>query len=182
MPGRNPTEAVKAFLRPLQEATAVLDAHTHIVTHPMHGWAEGREYAWMLNDEDGVDLGKAGTFQASMRFQVVRSDPAKHEGVYRVTTRGYRYQFRTADGILWRFDWHPSGPAARREPHLHRPPNLDLHWPTSRVSFENALRWCILSGAPATCDEEDRERHLATVEGPFQLYRSWAQHPDEPRG
>lgn len=180
MPGDTPYEAVLAFVEPLREATAVLDARTNIAVTPRGGWALGGVYRWTLNDRHGADLGPAGRFSATMNFEIVRCDP-RHEGVYRVSTRGYRYQLRRPDGCAaWRLDWHPTGVGARPEPHLHQPPDWKVHHRTDRVGFEAAIRLCIAAGAPLTCSREEAELHLLGAEGPYKLYRTWGNHPDEP--
>jgi len=182
LPGDTPHEAVQAFLNPLREATAVLDARTDIVTVPGGGWRLGGTYAWVLNGADGADLGPAGIFHATMKFEVVRCDPA-HEGVYRCSTRHYRYQLEDRSGVpFWRLDWHPTGIAARREPHLHERPDLKEHRTTPRAGFELAIRGCIAAGALLTCSPDEAEAHLTGIEWPYTLYRSWGTHPDEPRG
>lgn len=183
MPGRNPGEAVDAFLTPIRRALAVLDAHTQVVTEPRGGWRLKQVGSWLLNSEDGASLPGLGRLQASMRFMVVECDPAKHEGAYRVTTRSYRYQLLDLEGkSQWRMDWHPEGPGAREEPHLHRPPDMALHYATSRISFERVIRWCITAGARLTCSVEEAEARLMEIEAPFRLHQSWTHLPSEPRG
>lgn len=59
-------------------------------------------------------------------------------------------------------------------PHLHRLPNLKLHWPTGRLTLEKAVGWCVESGATVTSDSAmQAHEQLTLIEAPHRLYRSW---------
>jgi len=68
--------------------------------------------------------------------------------------------------------WHPEGRSRIITPRLHRPPNLKQHWSTGRLSLENAVGWCVESGAAVTSDSA-AQAQLALIEAPHRLYRSW---------
>ena len=94
---------------------------------PKGGYRTGIQYSWVLNGADGMDLGPAGRFIASMEFEVIEADPARNEYGYplRVTARSYHYKLRDRDGTdRWRMHWHPGGRSRVTSPHLHLPPDL----------------------------------------------------------
>lgn len=177
MPGRNPQQAVDAFLQPLRDALRLLDGVAKILVSPKDGYRVGQRYSWQLNGADGVDLGAVGRFIASMEFEIIDTDPAGNEygHPYRVTTRSYHYKLRGRDGDdQWRMHWHPDGRSRVKVPHLHRPPDLKQHWPTGRLTLENAVAWCIESGAAVVGGDRERaQNELALIEAPHRLYRSW---------
>jgi hypothetical protein len=144
---------------------------------PEGGFRKGVRYSWVLNGADGMDLGAVGRFIASMEFEIIDADPAKNEfgHPFRVTARSYHYKLRGRDGIdQWRMHWHPEGRSRITTPHLHRPPNLKSHWPTGRLTLENAVGWCVESGAAVTSDSAmQAHEQLALIEAPHRLYRSW---------
>jgi hypothetical protein len=177
VPGRNPQQAVAAFLDPFREALRVLDGVGKLSLSPKGGYRLGQRYSWQLNGAEGMDLGPVGLFIASMEFEVVDADPGKNEfrHPYRVTTGSYHYKLRGRDGKdQWRIHWHPDGRSRVRVPHIHRPPDLKQHWPTGRMTFENAVAWCIESGAAVRGGDNQQARNqLAVIEAPHLLYRSW---------
>lgn len=71
--------------------------------------------------------------------------------------------------------WHPDGRSNVTDPHLHRQPDTKLHWPTPRMSFETAVRWCMTEGAPMTCSAAEADNRLTDSEAAFKLYGSWQQ-------
>lgn len=182
MPGDTPQEAVTAFLSPLKEAVSVLDGRGAITVNRHGGWARGQTYSWVLNAGQGMKLGNVGTFHASMLFKVIDTDPTTNDfGKHlRVTTLGYNYKLEQAGGDVWRMHWHPDGVSHVRVPHLHVPPEYQVHRPCERMTFENAIRWCIEDGAPLTCTRSEAEGHLLLTETPHKLHRSWSSPLDRP--
>lgn len=177
MPGRTPAQAVEAFLEPLRDALRVLGGVAKILVSPKGGFRKGERYSWILNGASGMDLGVAGRFIAEMEFEIIDTDSTKNEfgHPFRVTTRSYHYKLRGRDGVdQWRMHWHPEGRSRITTPHLHRPPDLKQHWPTGRLTLENAIGWCVESGASVTCDSTQQAQERPTlIEAPHRLYRSW---------
>jgi hypothetical protein len=177
MPGRTPAEAVAAFMQPLREALRVLDAVTSLQVAPKGGFRRGVTYGWVLNGDRGADLGWAGTFFASMTFEIVDCDPDKNEfgHPFRVSTRSYHYKLRSADGgpDLWRMHWHPEGNSPVTVAHLHLPPDLRRHLPSERMTFEKAILWCAEFGAPLSCTKQEAADRLLLTEAQHRLHRSW---------
>jgi len=126
-----------------------------------------------------MPLGTAGTFYASMEFRVIETDPSTNEGHHplRCTTDSYHYKLAAAgqgQPDHWRIHWHPSGRSRVSWAHVHRPPDLGQHWPTGRMTLENAVGWCIESGAPLTCDADEAVARLSLNEAPHILHRTWS--------
>lgn len=182
MPGRTPPEAVRAFLKPLEDALAVLDGVANLTVSKKGQYRKGVEYSWTINNGAGMRLGSAGTFFASMRFKIIDADPVRHEAPLRVTARGYLYSLKAPNGDdIWRMHWHPGGASQEERPHLHIHPNLKQHQVSPRMTFEKAIQWCIPFGAPLTCSLEEALAHLEVAQAEHILYRSWADYPGEPR-
>ena len=181
MPGDTPHEAVTAFLKPLRDALSVLDGVGHIGV-PRHGLlVKYRPVAWVLNGGNGMKLGDIGILHALMKFQVIDADPSTNElkKPLRVTTLSYNYKLEQPDGCdKWRMHWHPDGLSDAREPHLHVPPDLKVHRPCDRMTFETAIRWCIKDGAPLNRSLREAEDFLAEVEAPHRLHRTWSSRLD----
>jgi hypothetical protein len=129
-----------------------------------------------------MKLAQTGTFYASMRFEIVDSDPSEHDedhqGDYRCSARAYNYKLSTPRGAdLWRMHWHPMGVSPSKDPHVHLPPDLDRHLPTGRMTFENALSWLIEFDAPLRVSRDDALAEIAQTEAPHVLYRTWSTKP-----
>jgi hypothetical protein len=177
MPGRTSREAVEEFLRPLRDALNLLDGVSKLSVSPKGGYRKGVRYTWVLNGADGMDLGPVGLFIASMEFEVVDTDPTRNEFGHplRVTTRSYHYKLRGRNEVdLWRIHWHPEGRSRVTVPHLHRPPDMKQHWPTGRMTLENAVGWCVVAGAAVRAENADQTlNELAVIEAPHRLNRTW---------
>lgn len=179
MPGHDPYEAVRDFMKPLEETVAVLDGFTKLFLSS-RSFRKGKLYAWSLNGVDGMRLRDVGLFKAEMHFEIIDADPAKYEKPLRVTTRGYRYSLRGEDeNLRWMMHWHPNGTSDVDYPHLHIQPNLKQHQPTPRLTFEKAIEWCIAAGAPLCCDLEEALQILLLSETRHRLHRSWSERPGE---
>lgn len=187
MPGSTPRAAVQAFLEPFKEGLRLFDITAVIaVTEPVRADPD-KIYTWVVNRGGGTVLTDVGTFFASMKFQIVHSDPnqhdQEHQGVYRCSTRAYNYKLTLRSGTdLWRIHWHPGGVSTESGPHVHPGTNLKLHLPTPRLTFENALAWLIQFGAPLRTSADEARIRLAELEASHLLYRSWSVAPNEPRG
>lgn len=181
MSGDNPHEAVTAFLKLFRAVLGVLDGKGVIVV-PRHGsWIIGKAYSWVLNPQDGMKLGDAGTLYASMQFEVRDYGVSDPKGLkrFRVATLGYNYKLeQPGRSDRWRMHWHPDGASDMREPHLHIPPDLKVHRPCYRMPFEAAIRWCIEDGASLICTLQKAKDELSRLEELTRL--SWASAPDLP--
>lgn len=194
MPGRTPTEAVEEFLGPIRDALSCI-ARGKVTTSPSGARSPqvGRQYQWHLNNGAGAPLRRrkdapplAGPdgleFAAAMWWRVIE-DP--NNGPYRVTTTGYHYSLSVGTNELWALQWQPDGPSPVTWPHMHlgsklldkdAPVTPSAHLPTSRMTFETAIRWCFEFGAEPLHD--DWQERLADTEGPHLRHRSWHTSPD----
>ena len=156
MPGDTPHEAVTQFLSPLRSALSVL-AGRGVIAVPRHGkLVKYRSVSWILNSGEGMRLGEVGTL-------------------------GYNYRLELPNGKdKWRMHWHPDGLSDMHDPHLHTPPDLKVHRPCDRMTFETAIRWCLEDGAPLTCGVREAEDLLTEAEAPHRLHRSWSSALDRP--
>lgn len=142
-------------------------------------------YTWELNGGRGMTWPNIGTLVANMQFKIVDADPARHnieDGKLTATTLSYHYHFvqaKSNNKALWRMHWHPGGLSDFLDPHIHRLPDIKPHWPTPRLSFETAIRWCIAEGTPLACPStavaEDR---LTESESVLRLYATWRDVSD----
>lgn len=183
MPGRTEDDAVRAFLGPFQRGLKMLEGHAKLTIGGKKGsYRKGQHYEWSINGGAGMRLAQIGTFYASMRFEIVASNPAEHDeehqGSFRCSTRGYNYKLSTPRGAdLWRLHWHPVGVSPAKEPHIHLPPDLDRHLPTGRITFEKTIMWLIEYDAPLRSERDQALAELYEVEAAHLLHRTWSDTP-----
>lgn len=177
MPGDSPQQAVDAFLEPIQRAVACLGPGK-IVVSPGGRHAPNVIHAWTLCPTEGMPLRGLGTLTATMNYEIVAVDPARHEGGrWRVSTRSYAYTLTLADGTEdWAMHWHPVGYSPVTTPHFHfRQRRPRGHFASERHTFEMAVRWCIELGA--TPARPDWDVVLAETEAIHRLWRTWIDRP-----
>lgn len=184
MPGQSPYEATEAFLSPIRNALSCV-ARAKIVTSTGGRHSVAEDHAWTINGDEGADLGQGRVFTATMGYRIIRDDREDY-GPFRVTTKGYIYTLTQGAHEHWSFHWHPAGNSWEKKPHLHlgdkilrndAPITSKSHLATSRVSFEQAIRWTIEFGTAPLVD--DWSNRLTLAETPFLLFRSWHERPDE---
>lgn len=192
MPGTTPSDAVRLFVAPLQQALGCV-AHGKIsVRRGGYRPQLGAEQQWSLNDGGGVALRRqAGSpwspleLYAAMYWRVIE-DEREGYGPFRVTTIGYDYSLVANEkDELWAMHWHAQSQSQEIKPHLHlgdlllsdqSPVTSHNHLRTGRMTFETAIRWAVEFGARPLHD--DWETRLALAEAPHLLYRSWGADPD----
>lgn len=124
-----------------------------------------------LKREDGSRL----RLRLQQQYEVVETDAAD-PGLWRVSTRAYRYRVDASDGseiVSWH--WHPAGSSHERRPQLHVPEHLHLgksHLPTGRVSMEAVVRF-LIADLQVTPSRPDWESVLDEAERAFLDYRTW---------
>ncbi len=176
MPGRTPQEAQFTFLEPIKAAVSCLGAAKVTASGP----AVGKDLAWSLNGGEGMFFADGMHFEASMHYRIIRADAG-----WRVTTLAYRYRMGRVGIDLFRMHWHPTGNSPFKLPHFHL--NLEgkdftdgseeQHFPSGRMTFEDAVHWAILAGITPVRDDwqevldAGREAHIR--------HRSWAHNPIE---
>ena len=182
MPGRNPREAVEAFLEPLRDTISCVAKAKIILSKG--GLAEpGSVHALVLNDDEPVKLKCRPAdlrLRVSMQYEIVRGeDPDRPP--WRVTTRAYAYEMQTSSGeLVQSYHWHPNQRIAVPHTHLgHTQLRQDAvlhqkaHNPSGRVSLESVVRACITEYG-ATPMKDHWEKTLDLREQDFRTYRSWS--------
>jgi hypothetical protein len=185
MPGRKPYEAFSAFVGPLADALSCV-ARARFAVSPDGKTAMGATHGLFLTgqDNDGYArlLGSPRLeLRARMFYEIIR-DSRPGYGPFRITTRGYDYSLRAADGCaVLDYHWHPLGNSHTEAPHLHlgdaqlRPDAVlrsKYHLPTGRITFEAVVKIAIESGARPM--HEDYEQRLSATEYRHVLHRSWS--------
>ena len=181
MPGRNPREAVEAFLEPLRDSVSCI-ARAKITLSP-GGWAEtGRTHSLVLNEDQPIKLKgqPALMLRVGMLYEIVRTTEADRPP-WRVSARGYAYEMQTSSGeLVWSYHWHPSQRVPNPHSHLGRTQLAEdavlyqkAHNPTGRVSLESVIRACITEYGAAPM-KDDWDKTLTLREGDFQIWRTWS--------
>jgi hypothetical protein len=147
-------------------------------THALHVTGIGNDGYVRLRGEPKLEL------RARMYYEVIHDDRLEY-GPLRVTTRGYDYSLRTADGCeVVDYHWHPLGKSHVTAPHLHLGEaqlrhdavlSSKDHLPTGRITFEAVVRIAINSGA--TPLHADHEKRLAATEDRHVRHRTWHVRP-----
>jgi hypothetical protein len=94
---------------------------------------------------------------------------------YVVKTGGYAYTIESdhVSGEVASWQWHPEAESWCAWPHLHVRAPLGDHLPTSRVAFEQVVRWLIVE-ANIPPLRADWEVLLTQNEQDWRARRSWA--------
>jgi hypothetical protein len=181
LPGRDPREAVDAFLEPLRDTLSCV-ARAKITLSPGGRGEAGKVHALTVNDDQPIRLKcrPALMLRVGMLYEIIRITETGRLP-WRVTTRGYAYEMQTASGeLVWSYHWHPSGnrilyphthlghTQLRKDAVLHQ----KLHNPTGRVSLESVIRACITEYGVAPM-KDDWDKTLELREADFLTYRSW---------
>jgi hypothetical protein len=171
--GKTPHEAVRVFVRPIQDALGCF--LTGKVTADCH--EEGSEGVLALNRGEPTVLngGSGLSIEVSLRYVVIKDDdPAR--GPWKVSTRGWMHELTNKDGrevAAWH--WHPVSKSHVLVPHLHVPP-LKAHYPTGRVMIEDVLAFAADQGAepndPKTWAKVDQANRDA-----FRRGATWGVNP-----
>lgn len=181
MPGRNPREAIDAFLEPLKDTVSCV-AHAKITLSRDGRGGRGKVHALTLNKDVPVKLKCRPVLmlRIGMQYEIVRTeDPGRPP--WRVSTRAYAYEMQTASGeLVWSYHWHPASAVTNPHAHLGHTQLAEdavlsqkAHHPTGRVSLESVIRACITEYG-VTPERDDWDKTLALREGDFQIYRSWS--------
>jgi hypothetical protein len=172
--GRNPSEAVRFFVAPLQRALGCfLSGKVTADT-----FEEGPEGIVTLNRGDPVRLDgdQKLNIEVSLRYTVVR-DESPERGPWKVRTLGWMHELTDANGSeLAAWHWHPVSESHVMAPHLHVPTAPKLHFPTGRIMVEDVLNFALCHGAeprdPAAWEVVDRENREA-----FRRGATWGLGP-----
>lgn len=178
MPGRNPHEAYKSFLGPIQFAVSCV-AQAKVMVSRGGQKETDRRHSLTINNGDEVDLGRGLRLWASIDYTFL---PIEGGGFrWKVRTLAYRYNIYDGEKELLSFHWHPDGRSPLTTPHVHLgAPTLSktglitphTHLPTGRVSFESVVRLLITELGVKPRVPNWRER-LDSYERLFRDHMTW---------
>jgi hypothetical protein len=180
-PANTPHEALQRYIRYLQLPLSCISKAVWTAATPVRGLDE--EAVLILPKNEPINLGKANgehvRLFAAQRFVVIPD--LNNPGEYKTRTREYVYKFSDDAGEVLEWHWHPS--RGRRETHMHcrfrratKPWGLTpgaLHLPTSRVAFEDIVRFAIgdLGIQPR---RDDWEVIIGEALMAFEAWRTWS--------
>ena len=146
---RTPYDAVRAFIRPLQQSLSCISRAAFDIRG---GYHPGPEHPLTLAGGEPVRLSGAArlSFSVEMRYRIV-ADPAVAAHRWRVLPSMYVYTiYGSGDRVLLAYHWHPQGRSPVTTPHLHLGPGsgaIDLltgaHLPTSTVTLVDVVRMAV---------------------------------------
>lgn len=183
MPGRTPADAFSAFIDPLRAAAACLGNVK--ITPSQGGRTEpGKVHVWTLNGERGVAF-PGWHFEAQMHYEMVQGAISRE---WKVRTHGYRYRLACLGTHVWRIHWHPTLTSSYHLPHVHlnlagQPGEVPVHalqehYPTGRMTFEDAVEWVFAAGVdPAERHRDDWREVLSASRDVHVQHRSWNTNP-----
>lgn len=189
--GRNPREAVEAFLEPLRDAIGcishepLMNRGGFYVTQPPHVLTLGR-----TGDPVPLRGEMALAFRFAIYYRIVETDDAAR-GPWKVSIAGYSYAVddaKTRREIL-AYHWHPEARGEFPHPHLHLTASLALpegasryprHLPTARIAAEDIVR-CLIAEFGVLPLKPDWEDVLERSQRAFESYRIWSGTGPPPR-
>jgi len=178
VPGKNPAEAVREYIHPLQQS---LSCFSRAVLRP-----SGYDTDRLL----GVTFGSPTVELMTQRGEILRLSfvqefsiiKALWLGAYKVRTHSYYYGLEDEHHAeIIAFHWHPDTTPQITFPHMHicagagdriRPEIRGTHFPTSRISFEE---FCLLllREFHVVAERSDSERVLEENFLKFKNHRTW---------
>jgi hypothetical protein len=181
--GRNPREAIRNFLDPLQQA---LSCVTIEQLHGHRGSSSSSDpYALVLSNSP-AKLGRDKRFalRVSQQYEVIKGEDRR--GPFKVQTLAYSYTLYALDQRddrereIFSYHWHPRGQSPITYPHLHlaqgaevgRDEVREAHFPTGRISLEEVLQLVIIEFhvKPLRRDWADI---LQRTQAAFEEFRTW---------
>lgn len=146
MPGKNPSEAVDAYVQPLQKSVSLISRGVLIPSERNRPDCVG-----VLHLPDPIPLNGRNDLLLSFKqqYKILRVK----RRLFRVTTLHYGYSIETENGEeIIGYHWHPEGVSPVTFPHLHLGPGAQVihpdlhskaHFPTGRVSFEDFVEMLV---------------------------------------
>lgn len=168
---RTPSDALRAFLEPIQEALGCIGIAK--ITVSPNSTEVGKTHSWVINSSNGLALKNARLFKASMQFEIVNDGNG-----WRVSTRSYLYSLLQEGQELFALHWHPDGLSDPQYSFPHAHINIQnvkdskkQHLPTGRLSFKDAIEWSIRLGVETLRD--DWEEVLQRTRNDYFQKRTW---------
>jgi hypothetical protein len=176
MAGRTPSEAVRAFTRPIQSAlTCFADGRV-----AANSYDPDEEGVLQFNGAEDVRLNGPGRVCLSvvMRYRIVKlEDPSDVKKPWKTSTTGWAHHLSMDErGELTpiaQFHRHPRDTPEKPYPHVHVPADKNKrHIPTGRVLVEDVLKLAIEAGATPK-DEAKWDRVLRSNVADFAMGATW---------
>jgi hypothetical protein len=178
VPGKNPSEAAREYLTPLQQS---LSCMSNDVIRPS-SYDPNVLLTATLSDisvELMTDQEEILYLSFVQHFSII--EPAVRLFRYKVKTRAYYYGLENAaHKEILMFHWHPETTPENAFPHFHigsgagdfRPEIGDIHFPTSRIAFEE---FCLLliNEFGVIPERSDAKIVLERNLSQFKKHRSW---------
>lgn len=178
MPGRNPEEAFRSFVEPLEACLRCTTLEHRLVVR-RHA---DDQFSVTLNGGRPIPLSN-GDVDFSFDFSMVVATVPMDDGQQRMSTRKYIYDLREGrpkrgNATLVQWHWHPNNGRVAY-PHAHlpfaAPYSSKLHVPTGRVTFEDVVEFIIDElGVPPTPGHEHWSEIVEGTRGRHIAYRSWS--------
>ena len=181
MAGKTPSEAIRNFINPLQQALSCV-TQTVLYHRALPDNPAGLHV--LLLSEEPARLGRDKQFslKAIQHFRTVEAEGPR--GPWKVQTVAYYYTFaeaRRSQREIFGYHWHPQGRSAVVYPHLHLYEGAGVgeydipnkaHFPTGRMALEDVLRLVITHFGVRPL-RGDWESVLNTTQGAFEEWRTW---------
>ncbi len=168
MPGRNESEAWRAFRDPVQQAVGCVDVAARL------GEKRFRDQVRIITSTaDGVRL----TDRLRLVFTLQLRSVEMGDGQWRMSTRKYDYNIMQAKQLLFGWHWHPASKRSPvKYPHLHVPSSLAYstkHIVTGRVALEDVLKFAMVELGAQPSDATASAR-LDEISERHKTHRSWS--------
>ena len=179
MPGKNPSEAIREYIQPLQQS---LSCFTRSVLRPS-GYEVDELLLATFSGSRGVRLRARDSRELHLVFVQHFSVRSHFLSRYKVTTRAYYYTLENQYGHeIFAFHWHPESendtvPFA----HMHlghgsadrlRDELYDIHFPTPRIAFEE-VGIVLLDHFEVEPERKDAKDVLKANLEVFRKHKSW---------
>lgn len=170
MPGRNPSEAVAEYLKPLQQSLSCL---SRCILRPS-GYELDSLLTVTIPDTTAELLTNEGEIlhlAFVQRFTIEPHFPFR----YKIQTRAYYYTLEDQDHReILAYHWHPDT-SSTQFPHFHLRKGAEylrgVHFPTGRIAFEEFCQM-LLDGGGVEPDREDARDVLAQNLAVFRKHKT----------
>lgn len=177
MPGKNPAEAIKEYIEPLQQS---LSCFTKQILRPS-GYGPDQLHIVTISETTvkvRTQRNEILHFAISQGYSIVKRLLIG----YKIQTRSYAYTLENEEHReILAYHWHPEETPAIPFPHLHicsgagdrvRQEILDIHFKTNRFAFEEFCQ-LMIKEFKIIPHRSDTDKVLAENLKKFQAHKSW---------
>ncbi len=181
MPGKNPVEAVRNYIEPLQRSLscftkAVLKPSSYDPDILLTTTFREPSVELITSNDEILRLSFIQTFSVVKPVLL---------GAFKVRTRSYIYILEDeAHREIFGFHWHPEETPEIPFPHLHiydgagaqiRPEIRDIHFRTDRMAFED-FSLILLNNFQVVPERDDARKVLNESLARFKKHRTWSAY------